>query len=79
MDDYYLWQDKRRSTLNVQPLPDGDVNNESRFLKSTMTAFAGQDRSSPEYIEEEAILGYNKNKYQRQLQTLLGGDVGGLK
>ena len=34
MDDY-LWQDKRRSTLNVQPSPDGDVNNESRFLKST--------------------------------------------
>ena len=71
LEDKLLQQDyTRRSTRthNEQlPLSDGDVDNESRFLKSTMTAFAGQDSTSAEYIEEEAIPGLNMNKYQRDL------------
>ena len=42
VEDKLLRQDYvHRSTRYVQPLPDGDVNNDSRFLKSTLTAFAG--------------------------------------
>ena len=70
MDDDHLWQDTRQSIRNVQTLPDGNVNNKSRLLKSTLTASASQDSTfSAEYIEEEAILGHSKNKYQRDLQS----------
>jgi len=51
MDDDHLWQDTRRSTLIVQqPLPDGD--DESRFLKSTLTAFASRG-STPRLLPWE--------------------------
>jgi hypothetical protein len=66
VEDKLLRQDYvHRSTRYVQPFPDGDVdNNESRFLKSTLMTFAGQDSSSAEYIEEEAILDHKENKYK---------------